>query len=33
METYLETDVNIYEISQNTQIVDQAWKLIHRLMK
>ena len=29
METYLETDMVICEIEQNTQAVNQAWKLIY----
>jgi len=31
METYLETDINICKIRQNIQVVDQVWKLIHKL--
>jgi len=30
METYMEINVDIYEIGQGTQISNQAWRLIHR---
>ena len=30
MKTYLGMNMNIYEVGQSIQIVDQAWKFIHR---
>jgi len=30
METYLGTDVDIREVGPDAQIIDQAWRLIHR---
>jgi len=30
METYMKINVDIDEVGQDTQISNQAWKLIHR---
>jgi len=30
MGTYLGMNMNIYEVEQSIQIMDQAWKLIHK---
>ena len=30
MRTYLGMDMDICEIGQSTQVVNQAWKLIHK---
>ena len=31
MENYLKIDIDTCKIRQNTQIVDQTWKLIYKL--
>ena len=31
METYLETDMDICEVGQDTQVIDQVWKFIFEL--